>query len=64
MLLGPHEIQLFKEAGFRVPGGTSALRTGKKEFPCPTCGRDDMLTKADVEHNYQCDSCAEKEGCF
>lgn len=44
--------------GFRDPGGESALRIGKKEFPCPTCGVENLLTAADKARGYQCDSCA------
>jgi len=44
---------------FRDPGGRSALRSGKREFPCPTCGRPNMLTAADVQLHYQCDYCAD-----
>jgi hypothetical protein len=43
---------------FRDPGGNSALRTGKREFPCPTCGQPNKLTLKDVQLGYQCDECA------
>jgi DNA-directed RNA polymerase subunit RPC12/RpoP len=45
---------------FRDPGGNSSLRAGKLEFPCPTCGEEDVLTAADVRHHYQCDRCADR----
>ena len=44
---------------FRDPGGRSALRNGVQCHPCPTCGREDMLTDADVKRGYQCDRCAD-----
>jgi len=50
---------------FYDPGGRSALRAGKREYPCPTCGREDMLTAKDVRLGYQCDICADaEEGYF
>lgn len=50
--------------GFRDPGGRSALRKGKRIHPCPTCGRDNMLSQKDKDLGYQCDLCADAaEGC-
>lgn len=50
---------------FRDPGGRSALRTGKRVYPCPTCGRKNMLTAKDKQRGYQCDRCADAaEGGF
>lgn len=46
---------------FADPGGRSALRAGVREFPCPTCGRENMLTAKDVALHYQCDICADEE---
>jgi hypothetical protein len=48
------------EMDFRDPGGNSSLRAGKLEFPCPTCGEEDVLTAKDVRLGYQCDSCADR----
>jgi predicted RNA-binding Zn-ribbon protein involved in translation (DUF1610 family) len=31
-----------------------------RKFPCPTCGAQDVLTQADVNHHYQCDQCADR----
>lgn len=45
---------------FRDPGGKSALGPGKRTETCPTCGRPNMLTKADVRKHYQCDFCADE----
>lgn len=49
--------------GFADPGGRSALRRATKgnprDQPCPTCGAEDVLTRIDVQHGYQCDSCAD-----
>lgn len=48
---------------FADPGGKSALRAASKTnpriHPCPTCGRSNMLTPADVGLGYQCDHCAD-----
>lgn len=50
---------------FRDPGGRSALRAGKRIYPCPTCGRKRMLTEQDKRLGYQCDRCADgQEGHF
>jgi hypothetical protein len=49
--------------------GSSALRTATRanprNRPCPSCGKANRLTPADVSHGYQCDSCADKDerGC-
>lgn len=48
---------------FADPGGRSALRASSKRNPrnrpCPTCGRKNVLTPADVERGYQCNRCAD-----
>lgn len=44
---------------FANPGGKSALRAGPRRYPCPTCGREDMLSAADMRLGYQCDRCAD-----
>lgn len=50
---------------FRDPGGRSALHPGKRTEPCPTCGRENSLTKKDAKKGYQCDRCADGlEGHF
>lgn len=51
--------------GFADPGGTSALRAGERNLPCPTCGCENRLTVADRRLGYQCDSCADRaeRGC-
>jgi hypothetical protein len=46
-------------AGFRDPGGRSALRNGARIYPCPTCGAENALTAADKSKGYQCDRCAD-----
>ena len=54
------------DCNFRDPGGRSALRAGSRIYPCPTCGREEMLTAADKRKGYQCDYCAnaaEGHGC-
>lgn len=54
------EYILRHEMGFRDPGGRSALRRGKRCFPCPTCGAKNVLSRADVRRGYQCDRCADR----
>ena len=54
---------------FADPGGRSALRRvsrrNPRNQPCPTCGRANVLTPADVRRGYQCDRCADMaEGCY
>ena len=50
---------------FYDPGGCSALRAGKRIYPCPTCGRKNQLTAKDKKLGYQCDHCADvAEGLF
>ncbi len=48
---------------FADPGGRSALRAATRDnprdLPCPTCGRENMLTPKDVALGYQCDHCAD-----
>jgi hypothetical protein len=50
----------YDDAPFRNPGGTSALRAGKRCHPCPTCGETNALTAADKQRGYQCDACADR----
>jgi hypothetical protein len=50
----------YGDMDFRDPGGRSALRAGKLEFPCPTCGEENVLTAKDVRLGYQCDRCADR----
>jgi len=51
------------EMDFADPGGNSALRAATKSnprnLPCPTCGRENMLTPKDKALGYQCDICAD-----
>lgn len=62
----PHDFENIDYDGdldFADPGGRSALRAATKDnprnLPCPTCGREAVLTPADVALGYQCDSCAD-----
>lgn len=52
------------DCDFADPGGNSALRRAYKgnprNLPCPTCGRKNRLTPADVARGYQCDACADQ----
>jgi len=54
---------LIDGVGFADPGGRSALRAettdNPRDCPCPTCGRENVLTRIDVERGYQCDRCAD-----
>lgn len=45
---------------FADPGGRSALRAGKRIYPCPTCGAKKVLTAEDKAHGYQCNRCADQ----
>jgi len=55
---------LIDDVGFADPGGRSALRAATRDNPrdrsCPTCGRENVLTRIDEERGYQCDSCSDK----
>lgn len=48
---------------FADPGGNSALYPATEDnpriYPCPTCGRENMLTRLDKLKHYQCDKCAD-----
>jgi hypothetical protein len=50
---------------FADPGGKSSLRAASadnpRDRPCPTCGRQNVLTPKDVAEGYQCDACADRE---
>lgn len=49
---------------FADPTGRSVLRaetpTNPRIYPCPTCGRENLLTLHDNELGYQCDVCADR----
>lgn len=52
---------------FQNPGSAlcKATKGNPRIFPCPTCGKPNKLTKADVRKEYQCDDCADAdEGAF
>lgn len=62
------EDYLIDGVGFADPGGKSALRRATRDNPrdrpCPTCQRENVLTRMDVRAGYQCDRCADAaEGC-
>lgn len=48
---------------FANPGSAlrKATRDNPRIYPCPTCGREDMLTAEDVVLGYQCDACADRD---
>lgn len=56
------DLDLIDGVGFADPGGNSALRAATNENPrdqpCPTCEREGVLTRIDVQRGYQCDYCA------
>ena len=58
------EDYLIDGVGFADPGGRSALRAATKDnprkYPCPNCGRKNVLTRIDKMKGYQCDACADK----
>ena len=52
----------YDDDDFADPGGRSALRATKdnpRNLPCPTCGRENVLTPKDRALGYQCDVCAD-----
>lgn len=53
------------EINFANPGGRSALRAESEDNPrncsCPTCGAKNVLTQADRNLSYQCNSCADRD---
>jgi hypothetical protein len=55
---------LIDGVGFADPGGRSALRAATpnnpRNRPCPSCGRENVLTRIDVQRHYQCDNCADR----
>ena len=48
---------------FAEPYGRSALRKSSRKnpriYPCPRCGRPNMLTAKDKARHYVCDYCAD-----
>jgi hypothetical protein len=58
----PH--YLIDGVGFAEPGGRSALRAATEDnprnLPCPSCGRENMLTPIDRQRGYQCNICADE----
>ena len=52
------------DVDFADPGGRLALRAATpdnpRDYPCPTCGRPNVLTRRDVALHYQCDRCADR----
>jgi hypothetical protein len=58
-----------RRSDYAQPGGNSALRAATRDNPrnrpCPTCGRKNVLTPADVRRGYQCNRCADAaEGAY
>lgn len=68
---GPHGMydlyEIDDQREFQEPGGRSALRratrNNPRNLPCPTCGRKNQLTRADVQRGYQCNHCADSAEC-
>jgi len=56
---------VFERSEFADPGGNSSLRASSRNNPrnrpCPTCGKSNRLTPADVKRGYQCDECADRD---
>lgn len=63
-----NENYLIDGVGFADPSGISALRAATDDNPrdrsCPTCGRENILTRIDEMRGYQCDSCADAAESF
>jgi hypothetical protein len=38
----------------------AATPSNPRNRPCPTCGKKNRLTPADVRRHYQCDECADR----
>jgi hypothetical protein len=47
---------------FANPGSAlrAATKSNPRNLPCPTCGGENLLTREDKLHGYQCDSCADR----
>jgi len=47
--------------GFAREGSAlrAATKNNPRNLPCPTCKREDMLTRLDKARGYQCDICAD-----
>jgi ribosomal protein L44E len=60
MYMGEGYEDEIRDSEFADPGGRSALRAGKRNKPCPTCGGKNKLTAKDVSLGYQCDTCADR----
>lgn len=60
--------ELIDGVGFADPGGRSSLRAATednpRDQPCPTCGRENVLTRIDKQRGYQCNSCADNAEGF
>jgi hypothetical protein len=58
------ENYLIDDVGFADPNGNSALRAetpnNPRTYPCPTCDKENVLTRIDVQCHYQCDRCANR----
>lgn len=56
---------LIDGVGFADPGGRSSLRAATennpRDRPCPTCDREDVLTRIDEQRGYQCNRCADRD---
>jgi hypothetical protein len=57
------DSDLVDGVGFADPNGHSALRAATtdnpRNQPCPTCGKQNVLTLIDVQRHYQCNTCAD-----
>lgn len=55
---------LIDGVGFADEGGNSALRpetpSNPRNLPCPSCGRENVLTPLDRARGYQCNLCADQ----
>jgi hypothetical protein len=63
-----YDFDPFDDDDYYAGDGTYFARSGSalraetasnpRNLPCPTCGRENVLTPADRARGYQCDRCA------
>ena len=46
---------------FLKPRGKGRKASNPRSYPCPTCGRADMLTPEQKAKGYQCNYCADRD---
>lgn len=61
MPYGLYDEESHTRAAMGFQGPNTALRRGRRVYPCPTCKEENQLTEADKRHGYQCDACADRD---